>query len=80
MEKCEEFQLLAQKVMSQSLGVTLTEGSPSAFPKKFDMLSDGQQIVGGAKCLTLVRGRKPPPAKFMEIPRHAWLLEQVPAR
>ena len=76
----KEFQSLAQNVMSQSLGVRLTEGSPSGFPKKFDMLSSDQQIVGDAKFLTLVQGKKVPPAKFMEIAGHVWLLERVPAK
>lgn len=76
----KEFQSLAQNVMSQSLGVSLIEGNPSGFPKKFDMLSADQQIVVDAKYLTLVHGKKLPPAKFMDIAGHVWLLERVPAR
>ena len=78
--KWKEFESLARKAMSQHFGVALTEENPSGFPKKFDMLSPDQQIVGDAKFLTLVQGKKLPPAKFMEIAGHVWLLERVPAR
>ena len=44
------------------------------------MVSPDQQIVGDAKFLTLVHGKKVPPAKFMEIAGHVWLLERVPAK
>jgi len=75
-----EFQALAQKVMSQHFGVFLTEASPPGFPKKFDMVSDDAALVGDAKYLTLVHGTKLPPAKFMEIAGHVWLLEKIPAK
>jgi len=44
------------------------------------MDSRDEQIVGDAKYLTLVRGKKLPPAKFMEIAGHMWLLENLPAK
>ncbi|GAB6162996.1 hypothetical protein JCM12298_21560 [Desulfothermus naphthae] len=50
------------------------------FPKKFDMLSDNEEIVEDAKFLTLVHGEKMSPAKFMEIAGHVWLLEKVNAK
>jgi hypothetical protein len=80
MEKWREFQIYATKQMSEYLGVTLLEKNPTGFPKRFDMVSPDEQIVGDAKYLTLVRGEKLPPAKFMEIAGHVWLLEQVPAQ
>lgn len=47
--------------------------------KRFDMVSPDGRIVGDAKFLTLVRGKGLPPAKFMEIAGHVWLLERVSA-
>ena len=44
------------------------------------MVSADGEYVGDAKYLTLVRGTKTPPAKFMEIAGHVWLLEKVDAR
>ena len=76
----QEFESFARKAMSEYFGVELSEGSPDDFPKRFDMVSPDGQIVGDAKFLTLVQGKKPPPAKFMEIAGHVWLLERVPAQ
>jgi len=75
-----KFQEFARKIMSQYFGVSLKERSPSGFPKKFDMVSDNGDIVGDAKFLTLVHGKRRPPAKFMEIAGHVWLLEKVNAK
>lgn len=66
--------------MSQYFGVRLTEKNPSGFPKRFDMVSPNENIVGDAKFLTLVHKRNLPPAKFMEIAGHVWLLEKVNAK
>jgi len=76
----KEFEHLARQVMSRYLGTTLVEKNPQGFPKKFDMVSSQDEIVGDAKFLTLVRGENLPPAKFMEIAGHVWLLEKVSAK
>ena len=73
----KQFENHARKRMSQYFGVTLTEKNPIGFPKRFDMVSPDETIVGDAKFLTLVRGQKLPPAKFMEIAGHVWLLEKI---
>ena len=75
----KEFEEFARKIMSQYFGVILTERTPKGVPKKFDMVSPDMDIVGDAKFLTLVKGKKLPPAKFMEITGHVWLLEKVNA-
>ncbi len=75
-----EFQFFASKVMGKHFGVQFTEKNPRGFPKRFDMVSPDEQVVGDAKYLTLVRGTDLPPAKFMEIAGHMWLLEHVPAK
>ena len=66
--------------MSQHLGVKLTEGKLEGVPKRFDLVSPAQDFVGDAKFLTLVHGKTLPPAKFMEIAGHVWLLERVNAK
>lgn len=76
----KEFEEFARKTMSHYLGVKLIEKNPSGFPKKFDMVSPDEDIVGDAKFLTLVQGKRLPPAKFMEISGHVWLLEKVEAK
>jgi len=74
-----EFEILARQRMSEHFGTALVERKPSGIPKRFDMVSSDNTIVGDAKYLTLVRGSKLPPAKFMEIAGHVWLLEHTPA-
>jgi hypothetical protein len=76
----KEFEELARKVMGQYFGVKLVEKSPKAFPKRFDMVSADESVVGDAKFLTLVHRKKTPPAKMMEISGHVWLLEKVDAK
>jgi len=66
--------------MSAHLGVDFTERNPTGFPKKFDMVSPDESVIGDAKFLTLVHGRSTPPAKLMEIAGHVWLLEKVRAK
>ena len=68
---------MARKTMSDYFGVRLVEKKPRGFPKKFDMVSVDGTIIGDAKYLTLVHGKKFPPAKMMEITGHVWLLEKV---
>jgi len=72
-----EFETFARRHMSTYLGMPLAERQPEGFPKRFDYVSPDGTIVGDAKYLTLVRGRKMPPAKFMEIAGHVWLLERT---
>ena len=74
-----EFEVFARRHMSEHLGVPLAERLLEGFPKRFDLVSPDGTIVGDAKFLTLVRGRKLPSAKFMEIAGHVWLLERTRA-
>jgi len=75
-----EFEDLTRDIMSRYFGVELVEKNPKGFPKKFDMVSIDEEIVGDAKFLTLVGRERLPPAKFMEIAGHIWLLEKVNAK
>lgn len=75
----KDFENTARQKMSFHFGVDLKERNPIGIPKKFDMVSSDGTIVGDAKFLTLVNGKKLPPAKFMEIAGHAWLLEKTNA-
>jgi len=76
----KEFEEFARKIMGKYFGKQLSERNPRGFPKKFDMVSANEEIVGDAKFLTLVHREKMPPAKFMEIAGHVWLLEKVNAK
>jgi hypothetical protein len=76
----KEFETFARDRMSKHLGVALIERQLPGVPKKFDMVSADGTVVGDAKCLTLVGGQRLPPAKFMEIAGHVWLLERTTAR
>lgn len=73
------FEELARDVMSGYLGTRLAERKPKGFPKRFDMVSGNEDMVGDAKFLTLVHKKNFPPAKFMEIAGHVWLLEKTNA-
>jgi hypothetical protein len=75
----KEFEIFARNIMSKHFGVELFEKEPRGFPKRFDLVSKDEKILGDAKYLTLVRGKSMPPAKFMEITGHVWLLEKVKA-
>jgi hypothetical protein len=74
-----KFERLAGKVLSKHFGVPLTRGKIPEIPKEFDMTSPDGQIVGDAKYLTMVRGKRLPPAKFSVIAEYVWLLEKSPA-
>ena len=63
--------------MGAHFQTALHERQPAGSPKRFDLVSPAEDIVGDAKYLTLVRGVKLPPAKFMEIAGHVWLLERL---
>ena len=75
----KQFQEFASIEMGKHYGVHFAEKNPKGFPKRFDMVSPDERIVGDAKYLTLVHGTGLPPAKFMEIAGHMWLLEHVAA-
>lgn len=74
-----EFEVFAREKMSKYLGAALSSHKRNGHPKRFDLVSDDGAIVGDAKFLTLVHGKGLPPAKFMEIAGHVWLLERTPA-
>lgn len=74
-----EFQNFASQRMQQHFGVSLAERAVPGVPKRFDMVSADGTVVGDAKNLTLVHGTDLPPAKFMEIAGHVWLLEKTGA-
>jgi hypothetical protein len=77
----KEFETFAREKMSDLFGSgRLTAQRRTGFPKCFDLVSGDGGVVGDAKYLTLVGGSKLPPAKFMEIAGHVWLLERTPAR
>jgi hypothetical protein len=75
----QEFEVHARFYMSEHFGVNLIECKLAGMPKRFDLVSEDSTVVGDAKYLTLVGGVKLPPAKFMEIAGHVWLLERTPA-
>jgi hypothetical protein len=75
----KEFEDFARRRMSEFFQVQLSERQLPGFPKRFDMVSSDERTVGDAKFLTLVRGERLPPAKFMEIASHVWLLERASA-
>lgn len=75
-----QFETLARKVLSAQYGVPLEAGQVGHVPKRFDLVSADESIVGDAKYFTLVRGERLPPAKFSVIAEHVWLLEKTGAR
>ena len=75
----QEFEALARVRMGREFNTEFTSCGVPGVPKKFDMVSCDAKIVGDAKYLTLVRGERIPPAKFMEIAGHVWLLGMVEA-
>lgn len=74
-----KFEAFARAEMGKHIGVALGSVKLDGHPKHFDMVSADGSIVGDAKFLTLVHGKSLPPAKFMEITGHVWLLERTPA-
>ena len=75
----QEFEALARARMSREFDTEFTSRVVPGVPKKFDLVSSDAKVVGDAKYLTLVRGERVPPAKFMEIAGHVWLLGSVDA-
>jgi len=76
----KEFEAFARQRLGEHLNVPLAERKLPGFPKRFDLVSQDGATVGDAKYLTLVRGKKRPSAKFVEIAGHVWLLERTPAK
>ena len=76
----QRFQNLAREHMERHFGQPLAERELPAVPKRFDMVSSDGAIVGDAKYLSLVGGKRTPRAKFMEIAAHIWLLEKTSAQ
>jgi hypothetical protein len=74
------FQEVARKVMARHFNEDLHERAIPDVSKRFDMVSSDGSVVGDAKYLSLVRGKTRPPAKFMEIAGHIWLLEKTNAK
>lgn len=74
------FERLAREVMSKHFSTKLEKKGITGIPKEFDCVSADDKIVGDAKYLTLVGGKKVPPAKFSMIAEHVWLLEKVNAQ
>lgn len=74
-----KFESKARRVLEKCWGEKLQVKKVGNVPKKWDFVSEDEQIVGDAKYLTLVQGKRRPPAKFMEIAAHVWLLEKVQA-
>jgi hypothetical protein len=75
----QAFEELASRVLSAHFGTPLTARELPGVHKRFDLVSPDGRIVGDAKYYTLVRGKKPPPAKFSAIAEHVWLLENTGA-
>ena len=69
-----------QEKLSKYFGVELKKRRIDGHPKTFDLVSDDGSIVGDAKYLTMIRGKRKSPAKFMEISGHVWMLEKINAR
>jgi hypothetical protein len=76
----KEFEDFAREKMSQHFGTKLLKCEKGQFCKQFDMVSADATVLGDAKFLTLVHGIRIPPAKFMEIAGHVWMLQVSPAQ
>ena len=76
----KEFQEFASREMSRHFGVEFAERYPAGFPKRFDMVSPDEQLIGDAKYFTWVHSTDVQPANFMEIAGQLWWLEQVSAK
>lgn len=75
-----QFEDFARKRMGRHLNTVLSERQTDRVPKRFDFVSADGNTIGDAKYLTLVKGKKFPPAKMMEISGHVWLLEKTKAK
>ena len=75
----QQFQEFARGQMERHFGLPLSERQLPDVPKRFDLVSPDGKIVGDAKYPSLVNRQTLPPAKFMEIAGHVWLLEKTRA-
>lgn len=73
----KSFEEIVKKVMGKKYGVNFNAGRIKGVPKKFDLVSSDEQIVGDAKYYTMVKGEYMPPAKFSVIAEYVWLLEKT---
>lgn len=73
------FEDFARFHMSTFFDKELRPRKKEGWPKLFDMVSDDYQIVGDAKYMSMVRGKRLPPAKFSVIAEHVWMLENIDA-
>jgi hypothetical protein len=76
----KKFEDHARRHMERFFSTTFSQRRPQASPKRFDFVSPDEQTIGDAKFLTLVHRVNLPPAKFMEIAGHVWLLEHTSAK
>lgn len=75
-----DFEGLARRVMSGHFQADLRPGVVGRVPKRFDLVSKDESIVGDAKYFTMVGGDRPPPAKYSVIAEYVWLLQNTPAQ
>ena len=73
------FENFARFHMSVFFEEELRPRKRGGWPKLFDMVSEDYRIVGDAKYMSMVRGKRLPPAKFSVIAEHVWLLEKIDA-
>jgi len=73
------FEDFARAKMSKVFGKELMPRMKKRWAKLFDMVSKDYKIVGEAKYLGTVQGKRIPPAKFSVIAEHVWMLEKTNA-
>lgn len=73
------FETLAREVFGRRFGAQLDRVKFPGHPKVFDLVSADGKIVGDAKYMSMVRGKRLPPAKWSVIAEHVWLLEKTSA-
>jgi hypothetical protein len=61
------FENRARAALTSLLGVFAEPGALPNVPKKFDFLARDGAIAGDAKYFNMVRGTRPPPAKYSAI-------------
>lgn len=73
------FEKFARSHMSTLFKRELRPRKKKGWPKLFDLVSDDYQIIGDAKYMSMVKGKRLPPAKFSVIAEHVWMLEKIDA-
>lgn len=73
------FEDFARFHMSTFFKKELTPRKKEGWAKLFDMVSDDYQIVGDAKYMSMVQGKRLPSAKFSVVAEHVWMLEKIDA-